>query len=791
MDESANHTSKTTMERLEQLLRAVERHRLMFLYWATASRRNPLAVHSRSGIDERLYGDEIRGWKEMVDAIDPAGEFLWTHRRVLDRYAQEAIGRFGPGEGARPTEPDGDGRGVPVEGGTYPYWSLGEGSDLYLEETSDAILEACRDLAEVAQIEPVLKLLRDASAAARPEQHDRWYTNVVVSWSYLSSLDSLISRMKTARIELAMPPRPDTARPPEPAAERPEPQSVADVVVLFMVIRDLVRIGRDYPDSMPQTDHKNWVDRVVADANVILQQPGFTALNAVMKEPEILAIDVPERFGVLMSTALLFHPQAASPGGSPAEIQTAVAKAMSTCQATASKSVREHMTRLANLMVVSCRCPTGKDVKEFADPARSLQMVHRYWMLASSMVLTQSSVHVGFNPHPLLHLIENIRDRLTTSFSRITHLDGATDAQHACDVLVGMLTEGDFDDLSAAPEWTNGELQKVERFIARARLKVGPREFELTAAEEFFIKQAEHLIAEHDKRCRAAWKRALAEAGAQAVARKPPDVSSGTQGPSPMPQAPSTPEYRAAKIGPLLLALVAADDGIMTLGARLRSLSTRGNAANTYAITVMVQEQLHKWIDPIVQHLKDAEAASNGIGPHLVGLIAEPVAWEVDTRLAIRTLTDQLVGLIYSNGGETEESLVVGAASDLCSRGQRLQAAREALLAVATANTTDSAVLSGSVRPDSTATPSQPTEGPIALTADHYTILSVLAKSPGKCKPVVEVAGAGQIRNRETAGRLLSELAGFGLVHRPHGKRKGYALTSEGLKRCSGPNARA
>jgi hypothetical protein len=671
-------------DRVNDLLRAVERHRLMFLYWAAACRRNPLAVRSRTGINERVSRDDVRGWKEMVEAIDAEGAFLWTHRSVLDRYAQEAIGMFGPGEGSRPGEPDESGRSVPVDGGTYPYWSIDEGSTSYLEESSDAILEACRSLAEAGQHEVVFALVKDASAAARPEHHDRWYANVVVKWSYLSALDSLISRIKAVRVELALPPRSEKAGPSKPEVVKPDPQSVADVVVLFMVTRDLVRIGRDYPDAMPQADHKAWVDEVTAHANLILKRPGFEGIKKLMKEPTLLEMNVPERFGMLMSAAMMAHPAMAAPAGTPAEIQAAVEKAMSACQETASPHIKEQMSRLANLMVVSCRCPTGTAVKDFADPARFLQMLHRYWMLASAMVQAQATVHVGFNPHPLLHLIENVRDRLSTCFSRVVHLDGAGEAQQACDQLVGMLTEGDIDDLSAVPEWTNGELQRVERFIARARLKTGPRVFELTAAEEFFIKQSEHLIAEHEKRCRAAWKQMLARADAQAAARRPADSSPTTPpGSGAAAQPAGTPEQRIERIGPLLSSLVAADNGIMSLGARLRSLSTRGTAANTHALTVKVQEQLHKWIDPIVQHLKDAETASSGVGPHLVGLIAEPVAWEVDTRLAIRTLKDQLVGLIYSNGGENEESFVVGAASSLCDRGQRLQAAFEALNAQA------------------------------------------------------------------------------------------------------------
>lgn len=73
-----------------------------------------------------------------------------------------------------------------------------------------------------------------------------------------------------------------------------------------------------------------------------------------------------------------------------------------------------------------------------------------------------------------------------------------------------------------------------------------------------------------------------------------------------------------------------------------------------------------------------------------------------------------------------------------------------------------------------------------ALTADHESIMAVLAKSPMKCKTVIEVSSAGTIRNRETVGRLLRELETLGMVYRPYGKRKGYALTDLGRKRLPG-----
>jgi hypothetical protein len=528
-----------TLDRVDDLLRAVERHRLMFLFWAAACRRNPLAVRSRTGVDERVRRDDIRGWKEMVEAIDSDGTFLWTHRDVLDRYAQEAIGMFGPGEGMRPSEPDASGCGVAVAGGTYPYWVLDDGSTRYLEESSDAILEACRALAETARGEAVLELVKEASAAARPESHARWYTNVVVKWSYLSTLDSLVSRVKAVRVELALPPRSARTGSTTPESVTPDPQSVADLVVLFMVTRDLVRIGRDYPEAMPEADHKAWLEELTAHANLILTRPGFQGISAMLKVPALLDMDVPERFGILMSTAMMSHPTMTAPAGTPAEIQAAVEKTMSTCQESASANVKEQMSRLANVMVVACRTPTGTTTVDFAEPARFLQMLHRYWALVSELVLTHTHSEVGFRPHPLLHVIENLRDRLRTCFGKLTVLPDAVEAAQVCDMLAGMLTEGDFDDLSADPEWTDGELQKVERFIARARLQLKPNAYALTSAEEFFLKQVKHLVSEHAMRVKAEWKRVLARAeatrkGATAVgstATPVPDVNAGARSP--------------------------------------------------------------------------------------------------------------------------------------------------------------------------------------------------------------------------------------------------------------------
>jgi hypothetical protein len=75
------------------------------------------------------------------------------------------------------------------------------------------------------------------------------------------------------------------------------------------------------------------------------------------------------------------------------------------------------------------------------------------------------------------------------------------------------------------------------------------------------------------------------------------------------------------------------------------------------------------------------------------------------------------------------------------------------------------------------------------LTPEHEAMLRVLAADPTRCRTVEQIALKGPIRNRETVGRLLRELAAAKFVHRPFGRPKGYALTQPGLSRASALSA--
>lgn len=179
------------------LQRVVEKHRLMFLYFARPERRNPA---NQSNPLETVYRDQLPGGRIPTDAIDGAGEFLFKYRWLLDQFAQTAVGQFGPGIGAKPTVYR-DGAFVQVEGGSLPVWSLDDVACIHLEQSADAILDACKVMAKLGAVKRYQALIKRVRHIIHDEGQSKWYSSVLVQWEYLSRLDELITDIKAAELD--------------------------------------------------------------------------------------------------------------------------------------------------------------------------------------------------------------------------------------------------------------------------------------------------------------------------------------------------------------------------------------------------------------------------------------------------------------------------------------------------------------------------------------------------------------------------------------------------------------
>lgn len=299
---------------------------------------------------------------------------------------------------------------------------------------------------------------------------------------------------------------PHSASPSKPQKKR-YVQEHSDLVVLFMIARDLEKIGRDYPKALPESERKRFLDKVLIHANGILGLPHFQETKDLLESADIAKETPAHRYGITMSTLLVGHPEyvVSIEGDGQSQFREEIEKVMSICQNSASPKVDKMKASLATIMVISCRMPEDKKNKEFSETARFFQMLQHYWPLALRLIQIQTE-GVGFQPHPLLDFIVNLQDRLQTCFSSLPSDSETKIAHEACSALMEVMVDGEIDDLSAVPEWTNGEILKINTFIAKMRMRMGTREYELTCAEEYFVKHVGHQIDKYKKQTISAWE---------------------------------------------------------------------------------------------------------------------------------------------------------------------------------------------------------------------------------------------------------------------------------------------
>lgn len=178
---------------LAGLQRAVEKHRLMFLFFAVGKRKSASGwdtVDRDARPDQRIPSEEM----------DADGEFLFRYQWAIDQYWQDCASQFGPDVGARESTFDGD-KWVVVAGSALPVWSIDEIGCGHLEDSSNAILDACKTVVRADVERRLHALVVRARDLVHDEGQSRWCSSMLVRWSYVSRLDDLIKAVKTAGID--------------------------------------------------------------------------------------------------------------------------------------------------------------------------------------------------------------------------------------------------------------------------------------------------------------------------------------------------------------------------------------------------------------------------------------------------------------------------------------------------------------------------------------------------------------------------------------------------------------
>lgn len=185
------------VQALETVRHLLEKHRLIFLYFAVPKRVNPLNHDSHW---ESLHDDRFP--QVPSEQIDSEGEFLFIHRRKLETFAQAAVGQFGTGLGNKPRMMDQSGKVMDVEGGSHPFWVLDETACVYLEESADKVLKACRDAVRRCADRLLTGFIQRIRLVLHDEGETNWYASNLVRWTYLMRLDGALHALKLAEVDI-------------------------------------------------------------------------------------------------------------------------------------------------------------------------------------------------------------------------------------------------------------------------------------------------------------------------------------------------------------------------------------------------------------------------------------------------------------------------------------------------------------------------------------------------------------------------------------------------------------
>ncbi len=305
---------------------------------------------------------------------------------------------------------------------------------------------------------------------------------------------------------------------------------LAAAVVATISLRELHRIRGLYPNAIPDGDATEFHDALSAHLNVALEDESLRDIRDFLyKEVKLDDSYADAMLTVLLTTLVMRCPDVHVAGSDEETIRQTIDQAIVACREKVTSPLKTIVDQLLEIKMVDCRIPEGND-PALSDPRRSLQLLQAYWSLGRTIVLNQMNAYVSLQPHPLLRLVMNLRSRMETYFGRLSEHEDPLDAFAAGDHLLEVAIGGEPDELSAVPEWTRQEVQKVDSYLEHVRLKIGSKMFPLTHEEKVFLEQAELAIEGYQKQANTAWSRVLENVPQQGVQAKSGDTGERPQG---------------------------------------------------------------------------------------------------------------------------------------------------------------------------------------------------------------------------------------------------------------------
>jgi hypothetical protein len=280
-------------------------------------------------------------------------------------------------------------------------------------------------------------------------------------------------------------------------------------------VHQLDQITLFYPNSVDLAEIASLRKTLSGWVEITLLEQGFEQIKKAVSEPTIS--ECGETF--LPGLLLMFHP-GFKVSDNTTEIHERTGAIVSEGQKQSPPNVAEALARISQIQILDCQMPNPANDKTYQEPKRLLMILQQYWRLCRELVLDQTDAKIGLQPHPLLPLIVNAKRRIETCFGGLSSLHKASDVQNSAVTLIEILLSAEPDDLSVVPEWTFGEVAKVDTFLTEAQLSLGSASYDLTSAEQAFIKVFEHAAAAYRNRVKKTWNGMLSKLEAEVQKRK-------------------------------------------------------------------------------------------------------------------------------------------------------------------------------------------------------------------------------------------------------------------------------
>jgi len=265
-------------------------------------------------------------------------------------------------------------------------------------------------------------------------------------------------------------------------------------IVCAYALRDLYSICYEYPSTLAQSEMKSLRNGLWSYFWNCLQSAAVDCVTEKIMCPFVGTREARSTLALYAGTLLTIHPEAVI---EPSGVMSNGAEILQSSLLSAPPMVREAVERIHEIAWSVCRWPDQPQEVAFASESRRLHLAQCYWGRVALIIGIESSPNrlVGWRPHRLLPLVENLRLRVDACLRPLELEGDAADARTRIDAIIDvLLTDPEALDID---EFVSEELGAIEGYFVRARLNGRITKHALTRAEQIFLQSADPMIDEY------------------------------------------------------------------------------------------------------------------------------------------------------------------------------------------------------------------------------------------------------------------------------------------------------